>query len=171
MVNLSLILSRVVLMLYLLTLSKYCIHEVILADIPKHSWEYFIYIFYSLYILFYLLPKFQTNSQHRIQTFFGRSVFLKSVSEWFSYIRNPSMMGAGGPNIFDTRCTQGSIFMCLLKIFLFLSIHGLSSLAFTQNMQRKNNGKFFFGSILRRPYKSNGNKTCLDAALQHTKTL
>ena len=58
MVNLSLILSRVVLMLYLLTLSKYCIHEVILADIPKHSWEYFIYIFYSLYILFYLLPKF-----------------------------------------------------------------------------------------------------------------
>ena len=60
----------------------HCIHEVILVDIPKHRWKYFIYIFYGLYILFYLLPKFQMNNQYRIQTFFGHSVFLKSVGEW-----------------------------------------------------------------------------------------
>ena len=143
----------------------HCIHEVILADIPKHRWEYFICIFYSLYILFYLFPKFQTNSQYRIQTFYGNSAFLKSGSEWFSDTRNPFMMEAGGPSIFDTRCTEGSIFVSLENIFLFLSIHGLSCLAFTQNVQRKNNGKTFFGSILGRPYKSSGNKTRLDAAL------
>ena len=122
----------------------HCIREVILADISKHRWEYFICIFYSLYILFYLFPKFQTNSQYRIQTFYGNSAFLKSVREWFSDTRNPFMMGAGGPNIFDTRCTEGSIFVSLENIFLFLSIHGLSCLAFTQNMQRKKIEKLFW---------------------------
>ena len=142
----------------------HCIHEVILSDIPKHHQEDFICIFYSLYILLYLFPKFQINNPYRIQTFFGHSTFLKSLSEWFSDTQNPSMMRTGGPNILDTRCTERSIFVSLENIFISKcswTILFSFYIEYTENKQCK----IFLGSILGCPYKSNGNKTCLDAAL------
>ena len=78
------------------------------------------------------------------------------MSEWFSDIQNPLIVGAGSPNISSIRYTERSIFVSLENTFI-LSIHGLSRLVSMQNILRKNNGKTFFGSIFGRPYKQNGN--------------
>ena len=116
MVNLSLILFRVVLMIHLSTLNK-CLTTASM-NFSRHSEAPLgIFICISIiYISYFMFLKFQTNSQYRIQTFFEHTIFLKSVIEWFTNTRNPSMMGAGGPDIFDVRCSEGSISVSLENI-------------------------------------------------------